>query len=469
MLEIKGKYSNIKIMIDDIEETALKQLYIISNHPSTKNQNIVIMPDVHAGNGSVIGFTMTLGESIVPNWIGVDIGCGVLSIKVNNISKNKDNLLRIDSIIRNNIPMGNKLNTIDNVRDYFKLNFNWDETTELARQFIMKYNKKFKTSYDYVRYTYDWFLNKQQNIKMLQNAELGIGTLGGGNHFIEIGEDENNDTWITVHTGSRNFGKMICDYHQKIAKNILSYKRNNLLNNKIKEIKNKYKGQDIKNHILKIKNDLNINFDINIKGLEFLNEQPMIDYFMDMIFAQKYAEFNRNKIIDTIVNKLNLEIIEKIESVHNYIDFKDMIIRKGSISSYKHNKMVIPFSMGDGLIICEGKSNKQWNYSAPHGSGRIMSRGKASKSIDLNTFKKRMKGIVSTSVKKSTIDESPMVYKNPDIIKSLIFPTISILHKVKPLLNIKDNGEIISWKEKKLKIKKEKEIRQLRYQKMKKF
>jgi len=468
MLEVKGKYTIAKIMIDNVEESCLNQIYSMVNHVAFI-EPVSIMPDTHAGSGSVIGFTMPLGEKVIPNVVGVDIGCGMLSVNIGKISKNKDYLLKLDEKIRNVIPMGNKIHSVEFVNDYFEKEFPFDEVTELSRNFIMKYNKKFGTSYNYVKYTYNWFLDKQRQINMNQNAELGIGSLGGGNHFIEIGEDNNGEMWLTIHTGSRNFGKMVCDYHQKIAKYELKYKREKILKEKIKEIRKNFKGNNIKIEVQKAKKDLGIDFDFNINGMEFLDGQLAIDYFMDMIFAQKYAQFNRHRIIELIVDELHFDVKDKIESIHNYINFEDMIIRKGAISSYIGERMIIPFSMADGLVICEGKSNKEWNYSAPHGAGRLMSRGEASRKVDINDFKRRMIGIVSTSVKKSTLDESPQAYKNHEIIEKLIEPTVNILNRVKPILNIKDNGESMSWKERREKIKKEKERRKLRYNKMKKL
>ena len=466
MLEIKGKYTTAKIMIDNVEESCLKQVYAMTNHVAFTNP-IIVMPDTHAGKGSVIGFTMELTDKIVPNVVGVDIGCGVLSVNIgNDISINKDNLLRIDKVIRNVIPMGTRIHDRSSVRSgYFKENFNWDETTNQARKFIMAYNKKFGTEYDYVRYDYDWFLNKCREIKMTQNAQLAIGTLGGGNHFIEIGVGNNGDLWLTVHSGSRNFGKMICDYHQRIAKDNITVKRQVDLKDRIKDIRRNYKGHEISKQIKQARKDIGIDFDFDINGMEFLEGQDAVDYFMDMIFAQKYAEFNRNRMIEVIVDAIGVKIKRTVHSIHNYINFEDFIIRKGAISSYKGELMVIPMTMADGMFICDGKSNKEWNFSAPHGAGRIMSRGNASRNIDIKDFKYKMKGIVSTSVCKSTLDESPQAYKNPKIIESAIEPTVDIVDKVTPLLNIKDKGDSMTWSERRKRIKKQKERRQQRRQK----
>jgi len=459
MLKIKGKYTDALITIDDIEEACLQQVYAMTNHVAFDGK-IVMMPDCHAGKSAPVGFSMPLGEKVLPNSISVDIGCGVLSANVGNqVSLNKDKLLKIDEYIRDVVPMGNKIHQRSSIPSkYFEKNFKFDEATESARNFIMKYNKKFNTNFDYVRYSYDWFLKKQKEIGMKQDAELAVGTLGGGNHYWEVGVSENTgDIWITVHSGSRNFGKMICEYHQNNAKSILDNKRKVVLTDKIREIKEQFPGRDIPNEIKKAKQDLGLDFDFNINGMEFLEGQDAINYFMDMIFAQKYADFNRTRMIELVVNKLNIKILDTIHSIHNFINFEDMIIRKGAISSYIGERMVIPLNMADGMLICEGKSNPDWNNSACHGAGRIMSRGEASRKVDLKDFQFRMKDVVSTSVCKATLDESPQSYKKSAFIEAAIAPTAKILDRVKPILNLKDKGESMTWKEKRLKAKSEKD------------
>lgn len=451
MLEISGKYTTAKIMIDDVEESALKQIYNMINHPAF-TESIAIMPDTHAGKGSVIGFTMPLTEKIIPSVVGVDIGCGMLSVNVgDSITENKDKLLKIDEKIRKVVPFGNNIHKKSSIPSrYFEKNFPWDEANDIAKKFIVSYNNKFGTDYKFVEFNYDWFINKSIEIGMRQDAELAIGTLGGGNHFIEVGKSTNNgDIWITIHCGSRNFGKMVCDYHQYKAKKILENKRNVDLKNKIEEIRKNSESKEIASKIKKAKKDLGVDFtDINIKGMEYLDGQYAMNYLLDMVFTQVYAKFNRKRISENISMILGVEISEEIECTHNYINFSDMIIRKGSISSYIGEKSIIPFNMADGLLICEGKSNSEWNFSAPHGAGRIMSRGDASRNIDLEKFKFRMKGIVSTSVGKSTLDESPQAYKNPKIIEDAIEPTVKIVDRVKPILNLKDGGNSMTWKEK---------------------
>ena len=309
-----------------------------------------------------------------------------------------------------------------------------------------------------IEFTYDWFLNKCKSIGMRQDAEMAIGTLGGGNHFIEVGKSANTgDIWVTIHCGSRNFGKEVCEHHQFKAKKILEDKRGVGLKEKIEEIRKNFSGLDVALKIKEAKKELGVDFtDINIKGMEYLEGQDAMNYMFDMIFTQVYAKFNRQRISENIVKVLGSDVKDSIECTHNYINFEDMVIRKGSISSYVGEKSIIPFNMADGLLICEGKSNAEWNFSAPHGAGRLMSRGDASRNVDLEKFKFRMKGVVSTSVCKSTLDESPQAYKDPKMIEDAIGPTVKILDRVKPILNLKDGGDSMTWKERKERDKSEK-------------
>lgn len=459
MLEIVGKYTTAKIMIDEVEDACLNQVYTMVNNPAF-TEKIVIMPDTHAGKGSVIGFTMPLTDKIIPNICGVDIGCGMLSFNVGDaITENKDKLLKLDEKIRAVVPFGTNLHQKSAVPSkYFEKNFPWNEANEIAKKFVVSYNKKFGTDFSYITYNYDWFLNKCKEIGLKQDAEMAIGTLGSGNHFIEVGKSANTgDIWVTIHCGSRNFGKEVCEFHQYKAKKVIENKRNVLLKDKITEIRKNSISSEIESNIKLAKKELGLDFtDININGMESLEGQDAMNYFFDMIFTQVYARFNRKRIAENISRVLAADVKETIECTHNYINFDDMIIRKGSISSYVGEKMIIPFNMADGLLICEGKSNSEWNFSAPHGAGRLLSRGEASRKIDLDKFKFRMKGIVSTSVCKSTLDESPQAYKDPKMIEEAIAPTCKILDRVKPILNLKDGGDAMTWKERKERAKSEK-------------
>jgi len=461
MLEIKGKYTTAKIMTDVVELSALTQIYNMVSHPAFTNE-IVMQIDLHAGASAPIGFTMPLSEKIVPNTVSVDIGCGVLVICMGeNFTTNKDKLLKMDEKIRNIVPMGNNIQEKSVIPSkYFEKNFPWKETNDIVKKFIITYNKKFNTNFNSIEFTYDWFLKRQKEIGMKQDAELAIGSLGRGNHFISIEKSVNyNSTWLLIHCGSRNFGKMICEYHMKIAKKDLDNKRNVVLTKKINEIKLNFSGDIIPSKIKEAKKDLGIDFETNMIGMEYLEGQHAMDYFIDMVFAQKYAQFNRSTISNNILKSIGEKETDRIESIHNYIDFSDLILRKGAIRSYIDERLVVPISMAFGSFLCKGKSNPDFNYSGPHGAGRLMSRGVASRSIDMKDFEFQMKGIVSTSVVKSCLDESPNAYKKPKDIEIGIEPTAEIIDHLIPLLNIKDKNETTNWKERKEKEKREKSER----------
>jgi tRNA-splicing ligase RtcB len=437
MFNIKGKYGNALITIDQLEDTALKQIYNMVNHPAFY-EPITIMPDAHAGAGCVVGFTMPLSNKIVPNVCGVDIGCGMLSYNIGKKLPLK--LDRIDTLIKRNIPMGTRTHSAPVVD--FNKDYDWTKANEIANKFVTKYNEKFGTDFKAYNFDYNYFLNLNKVLDIGEVAVNSVGTLGGGNHFIEIGKDESGDYWITIHSGSRNLGKRVCERHQFIAKQVLDSKRNNELNTKIKDIvANTKDSSKIGILIDKAKKDLGLLLsDVNINGLEYLEGREAMNYFMDMIFTQLYADLNRKAMMDIILDILGVtEVIETIQSVHNYIDFNDMIIRKGSISSYDGQKNIVPFNMRDGIIIVEGMTNEDWNYSLPHGAGRVMSRGEANRKVDLDKFKETMKGIYSSSVCKDTLDESPFVYKKAEMIEKAIGGNALVINRIKPVLNVKSS------------------------------
>lgn len=340
----------------------MSTIYGILNHPVSEGKKIRIMPDVHDGAGIVIGFTMPIGEMVNPEHIGVDIGCSVLMAKVSDIDMP---LEEIDKKIRESIPMG----------------FSHRSESPFGR----------------------YIPDKLKGIEPLCNKmglELGdvmrqLGTLGGGNHYIEIGRAEKtNEMWVSIHTGSRNFGLQVCKYHKNKAKN---------------------------------------------KSMPYLTGNDMLEYFEDMKIAQAFASLNRLIIWQDIaaaigaINKTRLVF----ETMHNYIDFKRGIIRKGAVSAEKGELLAIPMNMRDGVLLCMGKGNEDWNYSAPHGAGRIMSRSAAKKSVTLEEFSDSMKGVFSTSVNEATIDESPFAYKDMSVIMENISDTVDIIDIIKPVLNIK--------------------------------
>lgn len=436
MFEMRGKYTSAKIWVDYVEESCVTQIQGFLNHPVFTNP-VAIMPDCHSGKGSVIGFTMPMADKIIPNIIGVDIGCGMASI---NIGKNISiPLSELDYKIRQRVPFGfdtHDLSAIDMKKD-----FPWRRVNSEAQKFALAYQEKYYSSIELPHYDMGWFETKSRVIGCdLGRAIKSLGTLGGGNHFIEFGLSTVGDYWLTIHTGSRNFGKCICEYWQNLA--IKKVKKQSKEDSKkaIKDLKAQYTGKDLYDRIKALKAAPDEppapSFGCSDE-LRWLEGEEALGYLYDMIFAQIYAETNRKVIADIILDILKVQPVNMIETIHNFIDFKDFIIRKGSIRSYVGEKIIIPFNMRDGILLCEGKSNPEWNFSAPHGAGRVLSRSKAKNAIDVETFKKQMEGIFSTSVGKGTLDEAPDAYKDSKVIEEAIEPTATIIDRIKPVLNMK--------------------------------
>lgn len=397
MITITGKYTNANIMIDNVEPECVSQVVSMINHPAFTNP-VAIMPDCHAGKGSVVGFTMPCGDKIVPNCIGVDIGCGMLSF---NIGKIDIDHTYLDKAIRERIPFGM-------------------EVRKVAHKLSIRY------------FNYD-SLFKRVGIDT-NYAINSLGSLGGGNHFIEIGKSVNTgDVWITVHSGSRNLGKKVCEYWQKIAYERIVPDTRAL----IEEIKRKSKKVDWEYKIKKLKEE---NKKYKKSDLDWIDGEDKEGYLSDMYFTQRYASVNRIIMMKEILDILNIKSeLKAIETIHNFIDKDDNIIRKGAIKSYIGEKMIIPLNMRDGILLCEGKSNPEWNFSAPHGAGRVLSRSKAKEQLILQDYEDKMKGIFTTSVNKFTLDEAPDAYKDSKLIEDAIVPTVNLLDKIIPIHNLKDS------------------------------
>jgi len=392
MFEIKGKNGTVKVVDTQVDEKVTSHMYKILDSPAFTNQ-IVIMPDYHEGKGAVIGFTMPMTDKVVPSVIGVDIGCGMLSMNVGKDLFKTINYKEANRKIRNIIPFGPNVN--DTVDKESKMIID-DIYPPNIKNIIPQLSQKLSKTYFYEPYTKS-FAEKCQDWEIEpERVYKSVGSLGSGNHFIEIGISKNTeDYWITVHSGSRQLGLKIANYWQKKAG----------------------------------KNEL-----------DYLAGDNLVGYLADMYFAQLYASVNRNTIMDKIYNSLfnkfpNIDI-KKIESIHNYINFDDFIIRKGAIASYNREQMIIPFNMEDGVLICEGKSNSEWNYSAPHGAGRVGSRAWAKENLSLTEAEERMqaKGIFSSYI---PLDESKSAYKDSGVIEKAIEPTATIIDRISPVLNLK--------------------------------
>lgn len=393
--------SDLKIFTENIEPDALNQIYTLIKQPAFKDCKVRIMPDVHAGAGCVIGFTADLGDKVIPNIVGVDIGCGMLTVELGKIDIN---FYELDNAIREKIPSGR------NVHDGRVARF--DELQDL--------------------YCY-------RELKDTKRLERSIGTLGGGNHFIEVDTDEDGNKYLIIHSGSRNLGKQVAEYYQKLAIEIMQGK-DTLLEMQEKLIAD-YKAHGRKREIEKAIKELHRKFQPNPLGIPkelcYLTGKYREQYLHDMKICQKYAVKNRAEMARTILSTMGWSADQSFETIHNYIEFGSNMVRKGAISAKENEKLLIPINMRDGCIIGVGKGNDDWNKSAPHGAGRIMSRSKAKETVSLEEFQQSMEGIYTTSVNMSTLDESPMVYKSLDEIVANIEDTVEILKIIKPIYNFK--------------------------------
>ncbi len=438
MLILQNDHNVAKIFTDSIEPESLQMIEDILSSPGC-TESVRIMPDVHLGKGIVIGFTMPLGDAVSPEWVGVDIGCGMASRNFGPVSELKLN--EIDKQIRYNIPMGFSIHESVNFSDYIDLTEVYLEVEE----FTLRYNDRFGTNFIPPKINNEWVTNKLKYVQCKIDTYLnGLGTLGGGNHFIELGRDLDNNLWATVHSGSRNFGAKIAEYWTKESRTT-SFDRDGFKS----EVDNLRKSISNKNELSKLISEIKTKY---TKGSDdLLRGEELYQYLVDMVCAQRYALWSRYAMLNIIGSILKNYNEADINSIHNYIDPQDFIIRKGAIRSYTGEQSIIPFNMRDGILITEGKSNLDWNNSGPHGAGRLMSRTKAKEAFNLKDFKKEMTGVFSTSITKNTLDESPMAYKDSFSIENAIEPTAKIINRIKPILSIKDNSEGISWKERRKK------------------
>ena len=377
MIEIKGAYANAIVYTDEIEASAIGQIQALCDQPFAAGSKIRIMPDVHTGKGCTIGTTMTVGDCVVPNLVGVDIGCGMDVVR---LKEKRVNLPALDAFISKNIPHGR------DVREKPHRNSGRIDVSEL-----------------------ECF----GSIDARRAAE-SIGTLGGGNHFIEVDRDEEDNLYLVIHTGSRNLGLQVAEYYQKLAYESVGGR-----------------GQT------------EIPFE-----LAYLTGADRDRYLHDMAIMQRYAALNRQTIRDCILDGLKLHEAEFFTTVHNYIDLEHGILRKGSVSARAGERLLIPLNMRDGALICVGQGNDDWNQSAPHGAGRLFSRSQAESSFTLSAFKKSMEGIYTSTVSQDTLDECPMAYKDPQTIIAAIGDTVRIEKQIRPIYNFKSSDRFTSKKKK---------------------
>lgn len=456
MIPFEGKYAKSALIMADgpVDNETQSQITRLVNHPAF-TEDIRFMPDYHAGKGAVIGFTMPLPASgfVVPNVVGVDVGCGMfffqwVDSEAASVSL-RENREEIDTLIREFVPTNTDVHT--NPMRVFDMKhlFPWKEVTESNRQFCLAYNKRYGFDMKPTEYTMEWFQHKCSQIGMdFKRAVLSVGTLGGGNHFIEL-----SDKGVIIHSGSRQFGKCVAEYWQKTPamnqrkKAELEFgERLSSIKALTKTAKYKHLRHEIPNMIKKWKDDLGLNKkSTQEKELDYLEGEDAQGYLTDMIFAQAYASWNRRYMVSLMLRGECLgQFFEKlypvpniIETVHNYIDFRDFIIRKGAVRSYEGEPLILPFNMEDGTLICEGRSNREWNFSAPHGAGRLLSRRQAKENIkDTEAVKQRMreKGVYASIV---PADEAKEAYKDPAMIEEAIQPTAKVIDRCKPIITIK--------------------------------
>ena len=381
--------NDIKIYATTLEDVAFEQIKELGEFEPYQDSKIRIMPDCHAGAGCTIGTTMEIKEKITPNLVGVDIGCGMLTVK---LKETDIDLQKLDAVINEFVPNG------FNIHSEPKAEFEFDK-----------------------------LIAKNLNIG---RAKLSIGSLGGGNHFIEVGKNEKGDLYLVIHSGSRNIGGQVAKYYQDIAIGNLtdnSKEREELIERLKKEGKQNEIGKELK----KLKKPI-----IN-KDLAYLTGADFDNYMHDMELMQKFAVLNRRTMANIILEKAELTEVVAFETIHNYIDFKRMILRKGAVSAEKGEVLLIPINMRDGSIIAKGKGNEDWNYSAPHGAGRLMGRKEAHRQLDFDEFKEQMKDVYSTSVLSETLDEAPNAYKPMNEILEAIKDTVDVIEVIKPIYNFK--------------------------------
>ena len=365
VIELKGKYNTAKVFNNNIEPGSIQQIEHLLNQEFTIGSKIRVMPDVHPGMGCPVGTTMTIRDKVVPNLVGLDIGCGMETVQLKD---KRVNLQQFDKIVRKYIPAGLKVR---------------QEPHHMADEVDLSE------------------LRCAKHVNMYR-AALSVGTLGGGNHFIELGQDEEGSKYLLVHSGSRSLGKQVCEFYQNAA---------------AESLERKGKGAD--------------------RFLAYLEGKLLEDYLHDMAIVQDYADLNRRAIVKELEKRKKLKIQNRFTTVHNYIDFNTMILRKGAISAQKGEMVLIPMNMRDGSLICVGKGNEDWNFSAPHGAGRRMNRADVKYNFTVHQFKAAMEGVYSTTINASTLDESPFVYKPPEEIIANIGDTVEIVKTLKPIYNFK--------------------------------
>lgn len=397
MLEVFGKYNQAKIFTDVVDQASIAQVIELCNQEFTAGSRIRLMPDVHAGAGCTVGTTMTITDRVVPNLVGVDIGCGMETAR---LREDHLELQKLDKLIREKIPSG-----------------------FAVRSAVHRYADQIDLEE----------LCCFRHIQMLR-AEKSIGTLGGGNHFIEVDRDEEGQLYVVIHSGSRRLGLEVAKYYQEEGYKVLNQTDQASLDRLIAEMRAAGRQKDIQKELKRRKSQKLTRIP---RPLAYVAGELFDQYIHDMKLVQHFARLNRQAMLDEIVKGMKLHVEEQFTTIHNYIDTDAMILRKGAVSARAGERLLIPINMRDGSLLCVGKGNEDWNCSAPHGAGRLMSRGEAKQSFTVSEFKKQMEGIYSTSVGRSTLDECPMAYKGMADILDNIGPTAEVVKVIQPIYNFK--------------------------------
>ncbi|MCR5847648.1 MAG: RtcB family protein [Lachnospiraceae bacterium] len=411
MLEIKGKMNTAICYANVIEDEAIEQIRRMCDYALTEGSRIRIMPDVHAGKGCTIGTTMTIVDKACPNIVGVDIGCGMYTVKL----KEKD----ID------------FEAVDEACHFIPSGMNvWEGRKE---HFDMTGLKCFRALRDSRR------------------LERSLGTLGGGNHFIEIDRASDGTNYLVIHSGSRNLGKQVAEIYQQLAVDLHMGKEKYFKEREeiIKRYKEEGRKKEIEPALKALKNSYETQDLLVPADICWLYGTFLEDYLHDVEICQRFAKRSREMMAEVILERTGMTAVESFHTIHNYIDTNEMILRKGAIAAHEGEKILIPINMRDGSVIARGKGNPEWNYSAPHGAGRLMSRTKAKETLDMETYIETMKGVYTTSVNEHTIDEAPMAYKSLEDIIDVIKDSVDIIDIMKPVYNFKASEDDVPWKKKK--------------------
>lgn len=401
MLEINGKYNTAKVFTDVVDQASITQIIELCNQEFAAGSRIRLMPDVHAGAGCTVGTTMTIADKVVPNLVGVDIGCGIETVQ---IREKHIELQKLDKLIYQKIPSGFAIR-------------------EKAHRYMGEIDLT------------QLYCYRQINVL---RAEKSLGTLGGGNHFIEVDQDDEGRYYLVVHSGSRRLGLEVATYYQEEG-----YKQCNGSSAAdeaalIAALKAEGRDKEIAKAVKALKGTKRTSIP---KALCYVSGELFEQYIHDMQIIQKFALWNRKAMVDEILKGMGLHAEEQFTTIHNYIDTEAMILRKGAVSAKQGERLLIPINMRDGSLICVGKGNDDWNQSAPHGAGRLMSRAQAKQSFTVSEYKKQMDGIFTTSVNKATLDECPMAYKKMEDITKNIEDTVEIERIIRPVYNFKAGDE----------------------------